>query len=324
MDDTCDGMQDCVGTSLTTTTTIIAVDGLETMGSSGVLRPNVTSKHPPVVFTSSPQASTATLHVPESAAATALRQTSSIVPFPRINSAAAAPPTLRTAGEERPVTPTLYDHAARLQQSTPLPPPQPEGYLAGSTSSTVETPHSNGDSLRNLLQRNIESSAMAVHQLQQAQTQRQQGSGLEIGGRPLAQVLSPPPRPRLSSASRQPSLRSSRHKPRDIDWTNATYTPALTTTATDPPPARLSPAPQEPCDRATSFEKTLSFSSATAPSDCGIDTAVVRRASPDTTAASRKASTSPTSTAATSIHVAGRKRNVEANREKVTNTVLYM
>lgn len=189
------------------------------------------------------------------------------VPFPRIGSAAGSVgagsnggsrPASSTAGgggggggfgssnRNDARTPTLADHAARLQLTTPLPPPQPlyvaeqQSHKAHNTAGVLSSA-----GLKNLLQKNIEASAMAVYQLQEQQQQikgkaRGQGdagltdSNALVVTASCASAAHPPTRLRPSSTKarstrqQQQQQQSPRqqHKAKDIDWSNPNYVPS--------------------------------------------------------------------------------------------------
>jgi hypothetical protein len=332
--------------------------------------------------------------------APAPRPTSSTnrVPFPRITQPdmndsrpPSTPSTSHAPSRHNVRTPTLGEHAHRLQQTTPLPPPQPN-YIAEQQYKAVEAAvnDSKGTAavissagLKHLLQRNIEASAMAVYQLQdQQQPQRQLGSsqsqrrprtrdaettiaglgtagltGVTAASQPTA--AHPPARLRPSlgnkarTARQQPSPQN-KHKPEHVDWSNhpllssgetlaptvmsaSTNLPAGTgavTSATPGPAGHTwaggstqmqtdSPArghlPQQ-----GNLDLQAMFPSAKSSSAYDDRAAVVRQHSPAHTDSASAVSKSTEQNPFSDMVVAGRKRNIETNREKVTNATLFM
>lgn len=288
-----------------------------------------------------------------------------------------------TASEKRADlrTPTLSERADRLQLGTPLPSPKPAAFAVlepGQGLDSIQgTPRGTGGAggvgggLKALLKRNIEVSAMAVYQLQDQQQARrdQQGSvgALELAAglatakaAPLARTgdaaaavaqgqasgtgVHPPSR--LKPSSHAKSMRNSRSKPKEIDWSNGTI-PVVGPTGIPTNYAGNSAAPsatsstlllgssvgggvsassdarssfQLPLEGSVDVQKMLSVSQIQTsrwPRD-GQDEVVVRHASPVATG-------DPTQQQQMDFTVAGQKRGGNpSKKEKVTNTVLFM
>jgi hypothetical protein len=269
------------------------------------------------------------------------------VPFPKIASAEdtpredASPVELHTEVDRAEVrTPTLADRADRLQQIASYAPPQP---VFTADRDPVKSSAAAALGLKTLLQKNIEASAMAVYQLQDQQ-RRRQSSGEElglVGSNPLQAtaglsspgVAHPPQRTRPSSTKQ--STRQSRHKARDIDWSSANYVPDAAA-ATDASAQTVSDASsnanhaswistaESPQSRTGSRGMSLADASRLIPGGKGAfeDMIVTRNASPPphSPAGTRRESSGQFA----DMVVAGRKRSVEASREKVTNAILYM
>jgi hypothetical protein len=272
--------------------------------------------------------------------------TSTRVPFPKIASAEDTPrqgefpvelPTEVDRADVR--TPTLADRADRLQQAASYAPPQP---VFTADRDPVKSSAAAALGLKTLLQKNIEASAMAVYQLQDQQRRRQSGEDLGlVGSNPLQAtaglgspaVAHPPQRTRPSSTKQ--STRQSRHKARDIDWSNANYVPDPSA-ATNESAQTVSDASsntnlgswvssaESPQQRTGSRGMSLADASKLLPGGKGAfeDTIVTRNASPPphSPAGTRRESSGQFA----DMVVAGRKRSVESGREKVTNAILYM
>jgi hypothetical protein len=317
------------------------------------------------------------------------------VPFPRITHSdmndsrpPSTPGTSHAPSRQNVRTPTLGEHAHRLQQTTPLPPPQPN-YIAEQQYKAVEAAvnDSKGTAavissagLKHLLQRNIEASAMAVYQLQDQQQPQRQPTSPQSQRRPrtrdaeatiaglgatLSSAASPPTaahpparlRPSLGykarTARQQPSPQN-KHKPAQVDWSNhpllssgQTLAPTVMSASANLPsgtgavtavasgqaghtwaggstqmqtdsPAR-GHLPQQ-----GNLDLQAMFPSAKSSSAYDDRAAVVRQPSPAHTESASAVSRSSEQNPFSDMLVAGRKRNIETNREKVTNATLFM